>query len=203
MKKWIVPATFAIAAAIISFVFYAKLPETMVIHFGSAEQPDNWLSKPFGAFSLPVLILIASWFVITVAKFEKDENKRRRVEASLGSMVATIAAALFAVHGFILAYNLGYELSAATFATVIVGILFLIVGNIIPRLPQGTMQWPKLPEGIRLRAFRFQGRLMVVMGIVFVLLGLLPGHYILPAFLVTIAFFALVTIGRWIGYART
>lgn len=202
MKKWFFPAAIALAAAIVSIVTYANLPETMIVHFNSKDQPNNWMGKEIGAFLMPVLIIFVSSVTIIANKFEKDENKRRRVEASLGSILSIVAITFFIVHAFIIAYNLGYEISAAMIATLTVGIVFLFMGNIVPRLPQGSFQYPKLPDEIQRKASRFQGRFMIVMGIGFLLLSMLPGESIFPVFFGLFTLFIIVTIGSLIHYSR-
>jgi len=110
---------------------------------------------------------------------------------------------LLVVHLFIIAYNLGHAFGVSTFASIITGILFILVGNIIPRLPQGSMQWPKLPEADIRKVSRFQGRFMMIIGFAFVLLSLLPDEYIVPAFFLLLTIFILVLIGGTIRYTRS
>ncbi|ALS25502.1 hypothetical protein IJ21_00470 [Paenibacillus sp. 32O-W] len=202
MRKWTFPLLSAVAATVVSLTVYADLPERMALHFSGSGSPDNWGGKPFGAFALPVLILLLSALIIFSVKLEKDENKRRRTEASIGAIAAVVSAVLLAVHLFIVAYNLGYDLSAAHFAAVIVGILFILMGNMAPRLTQGPLQWPKLPKHIMRKAFRFQGRVMLVLGFAFILLAWLPQSYILPAFFGLIVLFILITGGSIMFFAR-
>ncbi|CAG7648379.1 Immunity protein SdpI [Paenibacillus solanacearum] len=202
MKKWIFPIAAAAVAALASLFAYADLPESMVIHFNISEQPDRWIAKPVGAFLLPALILAVSWTVMMAVKFEQDANKRLRVEASIGVITAIVSSTLLAVHLFTIAYNLGYELRVATVTTVIIGFVFLIMGNLMPRLPQNSLNWPKLPVDIQRKASRFIGRFMFVLGIAFVLLAALPGPAIFPTFCVLLAVFIVVTLGAFVRYLR-
>lgn len=194
MKKWIIPVLFAVAAAIASFWNYDSLPESMVVHFGTDESPDRWMSRPFGAFLLPILILAIPFLLSLSIRMERNENKRVRAEASIGSVMAIVSFVLISVHVNLLAYNLGYKIGVASFATVIVGIMFVLLGNLLPKLP-GTKQWPKLTDDAQRKASRLQGRFMVGMGFVFILMALLPGKFLLPGFFLALAVFILVTIG--------
>lgn len=187
---------------VISIVAYAHLPERMVVHFNSAENPDNWMSKPLGAFLLPIIMLFTSFVITFSVKFEKNENKRRRTEAVIGSITAIVSMLLLAVHAFIIAYNLGYEFSVATFATIVTGALFILLGNLVPRIPQGSMQWPVLPEPVLQKVSRFHGRFMVILGCIFLLLALLPSNYILPLFFLLFATFIITLIISTIRYVR-
>jgi uncharacterized membrane protein len=203
MKKWIFPALSVITAALISIISYERLPERMAVHFSASEMADNWMNKPFATFLLPATIVFITLIVLFSTRFEKDENKRRRMEATIGSVVAIVSATLLAVHIFVIAYNLGYEVSVAVTATLIVGFVFILIGNLLPRLPQGSMQWPKLPEPTQRNFSRFLGRLMMIVGFVFVLLFLLPTSYIFPIFFSFLMIFIIILIGSTIRFMRS
>lgn len=203
MKKWIFPILSSITAAIISIVYYDRLPERMAVHFDASESPDNWVNKSVGGFLIPALILFVTMLVLLSAKFEKDENKRRRTEATIGSIMAIVSATLLTVHLFIITYNLGYELSISMSVTLLVGVIYILLGNLIPRLPQGSMKWPKLTETAHRKASRFQGRFMMIIGIVMLFASFLPTSYILYAFFFLISSFIIGLISSSIHYSRT
>jgi uncharacterized membrane protein len=203
MKKWIFPALCVITAALFSIINYERLPERMAVHFSASETPDNWINKPLAAFLLPATIVFVTLIVLFSTRFEKDENKRRRTNATIGSVVAIVSATLLAVHIFVIAYNLGYEISVAVTATLIAGFVFILIGNLLPRLPQGSMQWPKLPEPAQRKFSRFLGRLMMIVGFVFVLLFLLPTSYIFPVFFSFLMIFIIILIGSTIRFMST
>ncbi len=202
MKHWILPIGAACLAALASLAVYAQLPAEMAIHFGIDQAPDNWASRPVGAFLLPVLIIAVAALISLSAKFEKNESKRLRSQAAIGSVITVMSAALLTVHLFVLAYNLGYSLSVSTFASILVGVIFISLGNVMPKLPQRAMQWPKLPEDKHRKLARFQGRFMVIMGIVFLFIAFLPGTIILPIFLILLVLFIFIVLGISIRYGR-
>lgn len=202
MKKWMLTAIFTIAAFAVSLLAYAGLPGQLTVHFDSSRQPDRWMPKEIGAFLLPAIILASAVFMRLIVKLERNDNKRLRMESNISSVSSVESAVLFTAHLFLLGYNLGYMLDVAVCATIIVGMLFICLGNLLPRLGQSSKQWPKLPEHVQGKAARFQGKLMVILGFVFVLLVLLPADYMLPAFFVCLAVFLLSTLGSIIYYYR-
>jgi len=203
MKKWIAPLLATLAAVLTSIFFYKELPAQMAIHFNSAGSADNWIDKPYGAFLLPLLILLIPCIIFLSAKLEKNDNKRRRAEAVNASVAGLISIMLLAVHAFSIAHNLGHEIHVASFVSVLVGILFVLLGNLVPRMTQGSMQWPKLPEDIQRKASRFQGRFMMVIGFAFLLINLLPMDWMMPVFFLLIATFILAMFGSLMYYARS
>ncbi len=197
MKKWISPAIFSLAAVIVSLSVYADLPDSMAIHFGASGEPDHYVGKPVGAFLAPLLIVAVSLMTILSARLERDENKRRRAESVNTLILAIIGGLLLGVHLFTVSYNLGYEISPVKFASVAVGIVFVLVGNLVPRLSQAqsSMNWPKLPQKVQREYARFQGRLMFGAGFVFILLALLPDSIMALAFFGLLVLFLAVTFG--------
>lgn len=187
MKKWILPILFTAMGLIISLIVFKDLPDNIAIHFNSAGAADNWINKSIGAFLLPLLSIAIPLLITSSAKLEKDENKRRKIKATESSIFAVISTLLFTVYCFTIAFNLGYELKVSMFATVISGLLFIFVGNIIPRMPQGSLKWPKIPEEKQRKAASFQGRLMIMFGFVIVLLTFLPVNLIATTFLIVLA----------------
>lgn len=194
MNKWLLPLAATLAAVLISIFTYDSLPSEMAVHFDSGDNPDNWMSKPIAAFLSPVLILFISWTVIFSTRFEKDESKRARAEATLPTVAGAVSLMLLAMHGSIIAFNLGYDISSSTVASFIVGGVFIVMGNLLPRLPQGTFQWPKLPDDKHRQLARFQGKLMFFSGFILILAAFLPKTYTLPVFIAVLACFLTVTI---------
>lgn len=203
MKKWITPLLSAFTATIISIIVFKDLPDQMAMHFSSGGVADNWISKPFGAFLMPLLALLIPWTIFLSIKLEKNDNKRRRAEAINTPIAAMLSIMLFAVHSFIIAFNLGYKIHVGSFVTILVGILFILIGNLAPRIPQGTMQWPKLSDDNHRKASRFQGRAMMVSGFAFLLLAFLPMNWIMPAFFLLITACVAVIIGSFLYYSRS
>lgn len=202
MNKWMIPLFAALAALLASLFVYDSLPADMAVHFNNADEPDNFMSKPIAAFLNPVLIVFISWTILFSLRFEKDENRRAKAEATLPSVAAVVSLLLLAVHGAILAYNLGYDVSASAFAAFIVGSVFILIGNLLPRMPQGTYKWPKLSDTAHRELSRFQGRLMVIAGFILVAAAFLPNAYIPPVMFTLLACFILATAGKLIGVSR-
>lgn len=187
MKKWILPILFAVIGSVISIIVFKDLPDRLAIHFNNVGNPDNWINKSIGAFLVPILLIVIPAFILVTSKLEKDENKRRKAKSVEAPLFAIIAIMLFVVHCFTIAYNLGYELQVTSFATVIAGMLFIVVGNFIPKMPPRKMKWPRIPEHNHRKAARFQGRFIFVCGIILLLLVLLPVEWIFPTFSIVLA----------------
>jgi uncharacterized membrane protein len=195
MKKWGLPAVAALIAAIVSLYYYAELPEMMAIHFGPSDDPDRYASKFVGAFLLPAIILLVAAVTNVSGKLERDESKRRRFAEVNDTVNIVISFMLLAVHLMTVAFNLGYDISPSLFAPFIVGVVFIAVGNVLPRAPQGTTKLFRMKEENFGRYARFHGRFMVVAGFLIILSTLLPGMLSMYFMFLVIAALVVSVIG--------
>jgi len=177
MKRWGIPAAAALIAAAASLYYYAELPEMMAIHFGPSDDPDRYASKAVGAFLMPAIILLLAAVTNLSAKLERDESKRVRFAAVNDTVNVVIVVLLLAVHLMTLAFNLGFEIRPSLFAPLAVGLVFIAVGNVMPRAPQGSMKLFRIKEENYPRYARFHGRFMVAAGFLMILSSLLPGMF--------------------------
>lgn len=203
MKKILWVFVLPILALMISVFTYQQLPESMVVQFNLGSEPRTIINKSIGAFLMPIIMVFTSLIMIVSVKFERNKNKQRRIESVIGPLLGIISILLLAVHGLIIAFNLGYEISIAVFATIAIGLVFILIGNLAPRLPQGSMDWPKLSERAHTRFSRFLGKLMVILGFIFILLALLPHQLIVPSMLILIAIFVIAVISQTTRYMRS
>lgn len=200
MRKWFVPIVTSIIAIIISIAAYDGLPSQMVVNLGES---NTLMDKRIAVSLMPILILVLSWITLFLIRIEKDENKRKRTELMVSAINSIASMVLLAAHGFIIAYNLDYQLNFAVFVTLVVGSTFVLIGNLLPRLPKGTYEWPKFENTSHRQLMRFLGKLMVGFGLIFIILALIPGSYIFPMFFVLLGCFIVITTGKSIYVAQS
>jgi uncharacterized membrane protein len=201
MNKWYLPIGAALICVLASLYFYAELPDQMAVHFDTSEQPDRYFSKLYGAFFTPALILFIQLLMTWKITSESDTNKRQRLQSTQASSTSIIVAALTALHFFTLAYNLGYPVTPSLFAALTVGILFIALGNLLPRMPQNRMRFIQLPEEAYAVYARWQGRIMVAAGLLLLLSSVLTSTVRVPYVLTVLGLFLVYTIGSVIYYS--
>ncbi|EMA20128.1 DUF1648 domain-containing protein [Haloarcula argentinensis] len=92
---------------------WSHLPAEVAIHFSASGTPDTYVSKPVGVALMPALMLAT--LLVLKGAFRFDPPDVPQVAATI--TVATMAF-MSAVHGLVLAWNLGYPVS---FDLVLVG----------------------------------------------------------------------------------
>jgi len=102
-------------AALAGVAVWPRLPAEMAIHFSASGTPDNYVPKAVGVALVPA-IMLATLLVIEGAMRVDPPADSRTVDAVTVATMAFVAA----VHGLVLAWNLGY---AVDFGLVLVGTL--------------------------------------------------------------------------------
>lgn len=155
---------------------YPRLPETMATHWGFDGTANGWSSRAATVFGLPLLIL-ALHLVCSYA--ESRDAKRKNVNPVLRTVMLWFCPAVSLLGGALtLGTGLGYEMHVGTVAPVFVGLLFLILGNYLPKLRQNRTMGIKLPWTLQSeenwnRTHRLSGFLWVLCGLVMIPLSLL------------------------------
>lgn len=202
LRKWGIPAAAALAAAAASLYWYAELPDLMAIHFGPSDQPDRYASKAFGAFLAPALILLIPAITSLSAKLEQNESKRDRFVHIKGTIDHVIVLLLVVVHALVLGYNLGYDIAPSRFGPMIVGVVFIVIGNVLPRAPQSALKAFQMKDDKYAKYARAHGRFMVIAGFLLLLTGFLPGMIGMYAMFAILAALVISVLGGAAFYGR-
>lgn len=142
-KTLILTSIIIILPILIGVLLWNQLPDEMATHFTFDGIPNGWSSKGFTVFGLPLLLLACQWFCV-FATFQ--DPKRKNMSEKLFNLVLWIIPAasvivVIACYG----YALGYETSDASWAGGFLGILFIIIGNYLPKCRQNYTMGIKLP----------------------------------------------------------
>jgi uncharacterized membrane protein len=162
---------------IISLYYYTILPQTVPCHFNSDGIADNYSSKVsliFIAISVAISIYIFLTFVPMIDPFKK------KIEPKYHSilMIRDIAIAFILIM-LVLTYMSAKEGSLRTdILGIAYGIMFILLGNYLPRLPRNFFfgiksPWTIASETVWVRTHRISGIWFVVAGILLIVLNLL------------------------------
>ena len=154
---------------------YPRLPETMATHWDFSGNANGWSSRAATVFGLPLFIL-ALHLVCFYAESRETKKNRNPV---LRTVLLWFCPAVSLLGGAVtLGTGLGYEMHISTVVPVFVGLLFLILGNYLPKIRQNRTMGIKLPWPLQSgenwnRTHRLAGFLWVAGGLLLILLTLL------------------------------
>lgn len=155
---------------LLGLALWDKLPPTMAIHFDINNNPDNFASKGFVVFILPLLMVFLQAFCCFINDVNAAKHgARKKFERATKWIIPVMTVILQVVT---LGYALGWNLDIRRIAAFIVGVIFLVIGNYLPKLDY-VKNYDVDTEKAR-RINRFIGFETVVMGILYLISIFLP-----------------------------
>jgi uncharacterized membrane protein len=89
---------------------YPDLPQERAIHFDSAGEPDDYVTKPIGTALLPVLALLVTGLFAVSPRLDPLGENFGEFERYYDLAAVVTVAILGYVQALVFGYNLGYEL---------------------------------------------------------------------------------------------
>ncbi len=149
-------------------ILWGKLPDTIATHFDSNGTANGWSSKYFAVFGLPIFIVVCHLVCIcsTLA-----DPKKARIANKVFQMVLWICPLVSVFSGSVVyGHALGFRVNIAVAASVLVGIIFIAVGNYLPKCRQNytigiKLPWTLYDEDNWNKTHRLGGWLFILSGI--------------------------------------
>ena len=167
-KGLIAVCIFCLLPILVGVWQYNALPEQMAIHFDINNNPDNYFHKAVFVFGFPLFAVFLEVFcsvIIDLTDKYKDANKK----------VMTIfkwvfAALLNVMYVITIIYNLGTALDIRVWVMLLVGMMFVVIGNYIPKTV-GSTKWPQrnFTENVLKRINRIAGYVTIFYGLLLML----------------------------------
>ena len=115
----------------------------MATHWNFDGEPDGWSSRAFAVFGLPGILLAVNLFLPFALK---ADPKHENMSPTLGAITLwTIPVVSLLCCGLTLARGLGYEVRVERWVPIFMGLLFIVIGNYLPKTKQSYTMGIKLP----------------------------------------------------------
>ena len=171
---------------VIGLILWQQLPEQVPSHWGINGEVDGWSSKAMAVFGFPALLLVIHWVCVFGAS---ADPKNKNYPPAMAKLVLWICPVLSLVlNTIIYATALGYSMDTALILPIIEGVLFIIVGNLLPKCRQSYTLGIKLPwtlanEENWNKTHRFGGKVWVIGGVVILATAFLRQFWIMMVIL--------------------
>lgn len=158
---------------VLGIAFYNRLPEQMPIHFTINDVPDNYAPKNFALFGIPIIMaIIQAICLIFTSKVNKLKNSEKPKIVKIMEWSIPIVTVL--VYIIMIEVPLGSDVYVGKSVCLILGILFTIIGNYMPKMSYETGKklfhpTPKTEKSFR-RMSRIMGYGFLGMGIILLIL---------------------------------
>ena len=174
-KTLIITSILTILPILVGVFFWNRLPDVMATHFGTNNEANGFTSKAFAVFGLPLILLAVEWFGALVTS---HDPKKQNISPKMFAFVLWIIPVVSLLGAAtIYPYNLGYQMDITFIAELLIGIIFIVVGNYLPKARQNytigiKIPWTLANEENWNRTHRLAGYLWVIGGILMVIAAL-------------------------------
>jgi uncharacterized membrane protein len=128
-----------IAAAVLAgALFWDQLPESMASHWNENDQVDGYMSKFWGVWMMPLMVLGMFGIFLLVPVIDPLKANIAKFRNIFNLLILLITAFMLYIHGLTLAWNLGYEFRMSSAMLPFMGILFVFMGYM---LRQAKRNW--------------------------------------------------------------
>ncbi len=177
-RRWVGPllllAMWAFALAV-----YPALPARIPMHWGFRGGVDRWGGKWPSAFVVP-LAGVALWLLLpALRRLDPRRGHYERFEQTFWLLVNALVAFMAVVEVALLGAALGWAVDMTRVALVLVGLVFVVLGNYLPRVRSNwwvgiRTPWTLESERVWRETHRLGGRTFVIGGLVTMVAALLP-----------------------------
>ncbi len=180
---------------IFGLIFWDMLPDSIWSHWGFNGTPDRISSKAFCVFGIPIIMLALHLFCIFLTALDKkNKDQNQKMFRMIFYIVPVISLYSFSII-YLTAFGYVFEMSKLTL--IIIGVMFLLFGNYLPKCKQNSTLGIKLPwtltnEENWNKTHRLGGKLWVASGVIMLLSVFLQTKAMVVAIIVVLSMTAIV-----------
>lgn len=173
LKKYkgtiILTSVITLLPIIAGLILWDRLPAEIATHFGTDNQPDGYSSKAFAVFGLPLVML--GIHLLCILATNADPKKKNISDKAIATVLWIIPLLSLVLMSMTYAYALGSKIKIGFIVIMFMGILFILLGNYMPKTKQNFTFGMKIPWTLNdeenwNKTHRIAGRTMVLGGAV-------------------------------------
>ena len=124
----------ALAALVATWYVWDRLPPRMATHWDINGHVNGWSPRAFGALFAPgMIVLLTLLFQVLPALDPRRQNYEKFIH-TYWVIANSVVLFIGVVHGMVLANALGYSISMTHVVPLGMGVLFIALGNVLPRV---------------------------------------------------------------------
>ena len=176
-KKLILTSIVILLPILIGLMLWNTLPDQVPTHWNAQGEVDGWSSKVFAVFGLPIFLFVIHWMCILATSVDPKKQNIEGKVLWIVFWICPIVSLLVCTMSYGVALGMEFEVDKIMLA--LMGIVFIVVGNYLPKCKQSYTVGIKLPWTLNdeenwNRTHRMGGKLWVASGIILLLSMLLP-----------------------------
>ncbi len=175
--KMIISSVLILLPMLFGLIVWDKLPASMPIHWGVDGKADGFGSPLVVVLFMPLLLLALHWLGLWITA--KDNGKNDQSRKVTGMVYWLLPLISLFTGGGMYAAAFGYTVHTGAYAALLLGVMFIIIGNYMPKCrPNRTIgikiKWTLANEENWERTHRLAGKVWVIAGVLCLAAALLP-----------------------------
>lgn len=166
-KILIVTTIVCLLPILVGLIFYNSLPEKIAVHFNINNQPDNYFTKAGFVWGMPIIMLVLQIFCCVVSDLSNKNPEANKKVITIYKWIIPILTIV--LYGVTIGYALGKEMDIRKIVMCIIGILFIVMGNYIPKVIGNNRIANLKDERLKRRLTRLMAYLFITNGILAIL----------------------------------
>ena len=185
-KYWLITGAITLLPMVLGLILWNQLPDRLPTHFGVDGAADGFSGKGFTVFGIPLMMLVFHIVIYFATLLDKQNRGHNEKVMKLTGLIFPVMSIVNSVYIYVFA--MGLELNLGMLLFPLLGLLFIVMGNWMPKIKQNTtlgikIKWTLYSEENWNKTHRFAGFVWVIGGVIFCLMGFVPGEtlvFLLP-----------------------
>lgn len=169
-KSLIITSVVCLLPILLGIALWDSLPDTMAIHFDINNTPDNFASKGFVVFGLPAMMMILQIVCCFINDINSHKHGERKKFENITKWIIPVLSLVLQI--ITLGYGLGWNIDIRKVVALIVGAMFITIGNYLPKFDYIKNYDMDTEKAIKIN--RFIGFETVILGFLFIISMFLP-----------------------------
>ena len=175
--KIVISSVVVLLPILFGLIMWNDLPDTITIHWGADGNADGNSGKTFAVFGLPAILLVLHFVCLLFTLLDKKQKEQNPKALEMIFWIVP-AISLFA-NGIMYSVAFGKELNFALFIPALLGVMFIVMGNYLPKVKQNRtlgikIYWTLNNEENWNKTHRLSGKVWVFGGLIMVFSIFLP-----------------------------
>jgi len=134
MKKHVLPLIMISLLILAWIIAFPMLPEQIPIHWGLNGEANGFASKINAMFSTLGVMVILYLAMALLPKVDPRKTNYKFFSKSYHILINAILGVLFVINILVLASAIGFDVPMGSIGSMIIGIIFMILGNYLPHV---------------------------------------------------------------------
>ncbi len=171
---------------IVAIYFYPQMPDKIASHWNAQGQVDDYMSKFWGLFLMPVVSVGLLFLFILIPKIDPLKENIEKFRKYFDGFILLIISYLFYTYLLTILWNIGIRFDMGQFMMPALGILFYYSGVLIEHSKRNWFigirtPWTLSSDSVWDKTHRIGGKLFKASGIIAFLSVFFPKYLILLA----------------------